>query len=60
MERTSSFQSNFEKMDDSFPPRLTGGELLKKEIILENNGILSNPRTFTLLRTGTTHVIVVT
>jgi hypothetical protein len=28
-------------MDDSFPPRLTGGELLKKEILLENNGILS-------------------
>jgi hypothetical protein len=39
-----SYQT-LKKMDDSFPPRLTGGELLKKEIILENNGILSIPRT---------------
>ena len=29
-------------MDDSFPPSLTGGELLKKKIRLEStNGILS-------------------
>ena len=46
-----SYQT-LKKMDDSFPPRLTGGELLKKEILLENNGILSIPQTLHYFEPG--------
>ena len=39
-------------MDDSVPLRLTGGELLKKENLLKNNGILSLPWTLHYFEPG--------